>query len=441
LLGLAAGAAAAACASYSERTQAARSALEAGQYDEALAQLNRALGVESADELPVEWKKDAPLAALERATLLQAMGDFARSARDFQAADRELEVLDIGSDPGGEIARYLYSESVSKYQTTPAEKLSLNALNLLNYLARGDLAGAAVEARRFTVMRQYLLAYDPDHAHGAFGSYLAGFVFERLREPDRALRYYEEALQQGTLDTLREPVARLAPLAPYRGERLAALLGEAPDSLPGPGPQESEILTVVSLGRVPLRVPRRIPAGAAVGLAGTYVTGDPKWIGYSALKVVVYPELAPSGSLLTGARLRVDGREARIERASDLAREVTREYEAVKPAILGAAVSRLIARAALAEGARRAGAEAGGSGDAVSWIAALLTEGAFLALDQPDTRSWTLLPASVWVSRESVAPGRHRVEIELEGGAGETRAFDVDVPAGGWAAVVFTAPR
>jgi hypothetical protein len=177
-------------------------------------------------------------------------------------------------------------------------------------------------------------------------------------------------------------------------------------------------------------------------MAGTYVTGDPKWIGYSALKVVVYPALVPSGSLLTGARLRVDGREATIELASDLAREVQREYDAVKPAILGAAVSRLIARAALAEGARKAGAEAAGNaGGAVSWIAALLTEGALLAMDQPDTRSWTLLPASVWVSRESVAPGRHRVEVELEGGSPETRGFDVDAPAGGYAAVVWTVPR
>ncbi len=443
LASLAAAALLAACATYSERTQAARSAIGAREYEAALAQLNAALGVESADELPSDWKADAPLALLERATLLQAMGDFGRSARDFEVADRELEVLDIAADVGGQIARYVYSESAAKYKTTPTEKLALNALNLLNYLARGDLRGAAVEARRFTVMRQYLVEYDPDHAHGAFGSYLAGFVFEHLNEPDRALRYYEEALGAGPLATLREPVARIAPLAPYRGPHLDRLLGEAPatpESLRDRS-RRAEILTVVSLGRVPLRVPQRIPAGAAVGLAGTYVTGDPRWLGYGALKVVSYPELAPSGSLLRGAALRVDGRAAPLELASDLGREVRREYEAVKPRILGAAVSRLIARAALAEGARQAGKEAGDAGEAVGWIAALLTEGTLLAMDRPDTRSWTLLPESVLVSRTSVAPGRHRVEVELEGAGGESRSFEVEVPAGGFAAIVWTAPR
>jgi hypothetical protein len=440
---LALGALASACASYSERTSAARSAAGAGDYRAALEQLNGALGVESADELPTDWRGDAPLALLERATLLQAMGEFGRSARDFEVADRELEVLDIAADPGGEIARYLYSESVAKYRTTPTEKLSLNALNLLNYLARGDLAGAAVEARRFTVMRQYLVEYDPDHAHGAFGSYLAGFVFEHLSEPDRALRYYEEALQEGHLETLREPVARIAPLAPYRGERLAGLLGEAPAPAEPPRARSrrSEILVVVGLGRVPLRVPQRMPVGAAVGLAGAWVTGDPEWLGYGALKVVVYPELAPSGSTLRGAALRVDGSAARLELASDLGQEIRREYEEMKPRILGAAVSRLIARAAVAEGARRAGQEAGDAGEAVGWIAALLTEGTLLALDQPDTRSWTLLPEVVLVSRASVAPGRHRVEVELEGAFGESRSFEVEAPAGGFAAVVWTVPR
>ena len=76
----------------------------------------------------------------------------------------------------------------SKYSASPTEKLSLNSYNMLNYLADGDLAGARVEARRFTVMRTYLEDYDDKHVYGTLGSYLAGFTMEKLGEASSAMR-------------------------------------------------------------------------------------------------------------------------------------------------------------------------------------------------------------------------------------------------------------
>ena len=86
----------------------------------------------------------------------QASGDWRKSSNDLSAADEHLEWLDLTADPVGTLGEYLYSDSSKTYRPQPSAKLALNAFNLLNFLARGDLNGAAVEARRFTVMREAL---------------------------------------------------------------------------------------------------------------------------------------------------------------------------------------------------------------------------------------------------------------------------------------------
>jgi len=100
----------------------------------------------------------------------------------------------------------------------------------------------------------------------------------------------------------------------------------------------------------------------------------------------------------------------------------------------------MIARAIAAEGARAAGNEAGGAGALIGLLAALATEGSLVALDKPDTRSWTFLPDQVSVSRTAVSPGRHEMEVTIPGVA-EARTISVDVPKAGFAVVVVTVPR
>lgn len=184
------------CATYSDRNLAARRDLASGDLRGAEKKLNQLLGVQSSRDLPASYGSDTALTLLERATVLQAMGEYGLSARDFTAAEKELEFLDIANDTVGEIGKYVFSDSATKYKTSPTEKLLINAFNMINYLVLGDLSGARVEARRFQVMRKYLADHFPEEPHGAFGSYLAGFVFEKSGEPEAALRHYDEVLQQ-----------------------------------------------------------------------------------------------------------------------------------------------------------------------------------------------------------------------------------------------------
>jgi hypothetical protein len=505
LAALVATAGASSCATYSDKTEEARRALRRADYEESIEQWNEILKVRSAEKLPDKWKKNYGLVILERATVLQAMRDYELSSRDFQVADKELELLDIARDGAGKLGKYIYSDDATKFKASPTEKLSLNAMNMCNYLTRGDLNGAKVEAKRFTVMRKYLSDYDPEHEHGAFGSYLAGFVHEKLGEPDAALRYYEEALQERELGSLREPIRRLAQKGSFRGERIKEYLPvddggfvspttprprpEAPKTEPpaeatptddgkpeeggsvppapevqrptppagelgaiapssaawavaDPSATAGEILVVAKTGRVPFKVPERIPIGAAIGIAGAFVTGDTTLLEYGMFKVVTYPELVSAENMFVDAKMRIDGKDVPMEEATDLGSEIAAEYEEIKPKIIGAALTRMIARAAAAEGARAAGRQADGAGGLVGFLAAAAVEGTLVALDKPDTRSWSTLPDRVHVGRLVVPPGRHTVEVTVFGPGGKERhTTEVEVTPGGFAVVDVTTLR
>jgi tetratricopeptide (TPR) repeat protein len=424
------------CATYTDHIAKASLAASSGSYAAAVEQVNSVLAVSSADSLPDRWRGDRPVAALERGVLQQALGQYGGSARDLSAAEQELELLDLKTDPVGALGSYLYSDSVKTYKTPPTERLALNAVNLLNYLARGDLDGAAVEARRFQVMREYLASEQIDaSAPATLGNYLAGFVFEQRGEGDRALRYYDEALASGPLASLTAPVVHLARTNPYRGTHLSQLLAGAAGGKNEAG-QQGDLLVVLNVGRVPHREPRRMPLGAAIGIAGTLFTGDLDVLKYSVTKVIVYPELVDTPSSLGPASVRVDGGSVEVEQLTDFGSAIRTEYEQAKPKIIAAALTRLAARAAVAEGIRAGGEqESALLGDLLS----ILFESTLVALDRPDTRSWTMLPERVLVARLRVTPGPHTVEVSFSGGG--WRTIPVDVQNDGYAAVVVTEPR
>jgi len=429
-----------ACATYSDRMQTARQSASQGDYEGSIGEINKILDVKDSSELPEDWKSERALALLERATLQQARGEFESSSRDFQAADKQLEYLDFVGDAAGSIGKYVFSDDSDQYTASPTEKLALNAVNMMNYLARGDARGGRVEAKRFTVMRRYLDEFDGDNAHAAFGSYLAGFIHEKLGEFDSAIRYYDEALQERNLESLRGPVKHVAQFTNYRGKRIEAFLADVPAPNAAPG-KTAEILVTVAIGRVPHKIPERIPIGAAVGMAGAFISGDPAVLGYGVAKVVVYPKLVDSNNQVRSASLLIDGVVAPLELASNMGIEIMREYDAMQPQIIGAAISRMIVRALAAEGARAAVTHGGGGSSGLGFLAAILTEAALVAADKPDTRSWMMLPEQIHVHRQRVEPGLHTIQVTLGPGQQGTLTREVELRDGGYAAVIITVPR
>ncbi|MEY4582715.1 MAG: hypothetical protein RL701_7418, partial [Pseudomonadota bacterium] len=265
---------AAGCASYSDKVRDARAALDGGRTRDAVAIFNKRLGVDTEKELPNEIKGDNVLYVLERSIALQSLSDYTLSSRDLEVADKQVEVLDFTHSTLDDISKFMFSDDSGPYQAPAYEKLMINTLNMVNYLARGDLNGARVEARRLAVMQQFIKERDPEHAGvGSSGSYLAGFTFEKSKQPGEALRYYDEALEYTQYQGLEESIASLAAQDAYRSPRIKQLLAAVEkDDAAAAASETGDVLIVVNYGRVPAKVGERIPIGLALTMGSAFMS-------------------------------------------------------------------------------------------------------------------------------------------------------------------------
>src|SRR5688572_31324614 len=372
-----------ACAGHSDRTLEARSALDAGRPDAALKLYNEELEVKTERDLPEDTGGDNTLLLLDRSMILQQLQKYELASRDLELADKQIELLDFSRNALDSIGKYMFSDDTGPYKAPPYEKLMINTMNMVNYLARGDLNGARIEARRLAVMQKYLKeSENPAQAMMGPGSYLAGFTFEKSSKPDQALRYYDEALAFGNYQSLRDAVTRLSAVSSYSTPRLRKLISgedptkaggsagaaessnemlgpvlassfaarlakssdfelwhqqeppaetEAAAATGGPTPSDEddsgEIFAIVSFGRVPAKFAKRIPIGLALTYASAWMSpADHARANELALQGLVtwvnYPELGKPRGTYDTPGFGLDGNWQQLEGALAVDREV-----------------------------------------------------------------------------------------------------------------------
>lgn len=424
---------------HAARTEEARSALDVGDAERALELYNEELEVESKSELPSEPDGDDTLLVLDRSMILQQLADYKLSSRDLEYADKQIEVLDFTRTTVDDISRYIFSDDSGEYKAPPYEKLMINTMNMVNYLVRGDLNGAKIEARRFTVMQDYLAQSESAQAAmlGA-GSYLAGFIFEKSSEPQTALRYYDEALAYDDFATLHDPIVRLAAKANYRTPGLREVLASASSSAPTPSDDESaEVLVVLSYGRVPAKVALRLPVGLALVRAGDYIRPhDAQRANSLAAQGLVtwvnFPTLGKPKGSYQNIQIQVDGHAQSTDgvEVDELAVKAWNEGEG---AVIASAITRMITRVVAGQVANKVGGD-----DGVGLLLSLATQASLTAADTPDTRSWATLPARMSFARVRVPAGKHEVAMKV---GNKTIAQTLDLTAGGWAVLNLTLLR
>ena len=437
------------CGGYMKTVEAMNAAIRAGDIDEAVVRVSNEMDVDGPGRVPDDLTGDVPLLLLERATLLYAEGANEPSARDFGVADKVLEVLDLTNDAAGDVGKFLFSDDSGVYVAPPFEKLMLNSLNLLNYLSMGDMEGARVEARRLTIMQDLVKSTEGDKAAvSGLGSYAAGFAFEMSNRVDEALRYYDEALAAQLYASLREPVRRLAALTSYRSDRIDALLASADGPAEVPPEESGDLLVVVALGRVPHKVPERIPIGLALTFAasasGQYAMTPAAreqaamLAARGLLTWVNFPSLAETPTRFEKVSAELDQHPLDLELGVDTADQARQSFEALRPVLIVSAITRTITRV-LAGIAAEEGTKAAGGQKGLGLLIGLALQGGLTAADTPDTRSWVTLPGSFWIGRARVPAGPHEVRFTASGQGGaykETRK--VSVPAGSYQIVTFT---
>lgn len=394
---------------YTDEVAATQVAVSTADPVEGIRAINGRLKVQSSLEVPAKFKDSEALYLLERATLLQATTNYKMSARDMMVVEQNLEFLDIAGMSANDMAKYYYSEDVSNYKSPPYERLLLNTLNMVNFLAMYELEDARVEARRFTVMESYYLT-DKGKAvlPGilALGNYLAGAAFEASRDYDTATRYYSRAWHFGMRDTdLRQRLTDLYRVSGYAGREIqdpgldrikaqakedGSLTWEAYAARHRVG----DVLVVTQFGMAPFK--------KAVNRSVSQLTNS------SQAGTVRVPELSEGGLVRrdeNALKLSIDGKSVDTFRGMNVTEQVKLAWTRASPKIMSAAVSRASTRNAL-----NSVGQGTGSGLRV------LTQGAAIVLaasDTPDTRSWTTLPAYIRLSRIKLEQGMHVAQVRV----------------------------
>ena len=424
------------CAGHEDRTRTALAALDRGAPREAVAALDAELGVGRPEDLP-KLRGDDALLLLDRATVQQGLDRFELSARDFGAADKAIDLLDLSRTGASDLGKYLFSDSAGPYKAPAYEKLLVNTINLVNYLALHDLTGAKVEARRLAVMQKYLREHEDESGLVGLGSYLAGLAFEKSGDEGEALGYYDDALKHAQYRSLRDPLRALTRGRP-RSRGIDALVGGAGRLPPLDETGEAELVVVIGFGRVPQKEPVRLPIGLALTMVSDdLAAGDEARANTLAAKGLVtwvsYPVLRPGKGGYALPSFFLDGRGQSMEEAIDVEAAVVEAWHKKEKTIVLAAVTRMIARLVageIAEGVTSAAA--GKNGGGLGLLVGLATTATMAALDTPDTRCWSTLPARIAIARLRVPAGKHEIRL---GARGASKQVEVTLDRGGWALV------
>lgn len=424
---------------YEREISGAREEVEEQNWGAALVEVDRAL----AESDPWLRGDVSPLLLLERATVLQAMGRYAESSRDFRRADGALEVLELSATPSAVVAEHVFSGAQGRYQSAPYEKLLVNSMNMLNYLALGDEEGARVEARRLEVMATWLEA-EGLAVYPALGAYLAGFVYEQRGESMAALRWYGRALGQLGLELVSRPVrclmeagARGLPGQPLL--EVATWVGRAERCRARE--DEGEVLVVVLTGYGPERVTEEMTVGEAVDVASTVMDEQELAATRRELsrhwgRTVRYPWLKAGQISYVEMEVWASEMRWRAQRVSSTGVAAREHGWASLPEVLRGVLHRARARARVDAGMEGLRLPMGiGFVDVGDAVTMQMEEG-----DVPDTRGWTSLPGAFWVARGRAPAGEMALRVVGSGVHLRERVVSVEVPAGGWTVVVVRMP-
>lgn len=389
-------------------------------------------------------KREPLLAELERGALLHDSGRHAESSVALMKAEDELERF-YRRSLGGKAAQGLVSGVSGSYLGEDHERVWVNVLLALDFLALGKRDDALVEARRIT-SRLGVLSDVKGHGRrytgDPFAAWLAGLLFEDDRQGSDAALSYKDALSHlppgdsALRTSMCRDVVRATRLARIPLEDAAPCTDDGSPEAQPLGRDEGELVLIHRGGLVPERGERRLSCGInGAGLVCRDDSEQRRAAGTQASVVsIAVPELRPVPFQVRGSKLVVDGKEGPATSVVvDLERIALQNLEDRLPEYEQESTTRAMARLAAGTAAGvGAAALASGKGKnvrtedaaALGLCIGLVTTAALSETEEADKRSWSTLPAFASVARLRLPAGKHRVKVALQGAGGDAGSFE-----------------
>ena len=389
------------CASYTQETQNIRSNYFDGSYAVALKKLNESsLGSEDKNKL---------LYRLEKAMILDRMGDYAKSRSLLLEADKIADDLYTTSITRT-AASFIVSESSTDYSGENYEKVAIHTELALSYLATRDLDAARVEARKINNKLAQINGGYEDHkdryGEDAFARYLSGMIYEARGEIDDAIIDYTKALalyngsfaqfvHGGPPDSLVVALYRLLAIR-NRTDRMQQLQSQFP-KLIARAKQDlqqddsGEVIVIHELGHI------------AVKTSQEFILPFDRQVIRFSFPVIHVGYRSYFGQ--SGITDQSSQRFVSADNTADLNAIAQASLEDRRGRLIAKGAARLLAKGQLVDQAyRNFGPLAGIAAN----IFTAVTETA-------DTRGWTLLPEAFAVSRIRLKPGKHTIKLQSGG--------------------------
>lgn len=356
-------------------------------------------------------KKDAALFYLDRAALLHDAQDPAASDEMLASAQAYIDEL-YAKSVSASAGRLLINDLTTPYYAANYERALTYYYRAQNFLQRGDVSSAAVEARRAVFFLDHLRAdkrkgYNDD----PFVQYFASLVFESV----------------GQLPDAR--IARQNAFNAYR--RLGGKLGvSAPEfSVPKNAGELGEVIIFHYNGLLPLKktqtvqvawseaaamasspqettdsVSPEVQNALAAGLFGSAVT-------------LSYPVLVPQPFRVASSFVEAGGQRYVTQKVADFAGAAKIDLDEKLPGIWFRTATRAVAKQVAAAQARQA-ARSAANDDTVGDLAGMFVSALGAALEKADTRQWFTLPAEVRMTRLFLTPKTQDIKLLFRDGYG-----------------------
>ncbi|MEA2102981.1 MAG: hypothetical protein U9P80_10530 [Thermodesulfobacteriota bacterium] len=415
---------------YTKDTRESRSMVAEGRYAGALDTFS----------LPKTGKGDI-LVHLERGIILQYMGEYLKSAHEFETASSMITAYENRAVVSAEKtfrqgASLVINEKALQYRGKDFEKILIHAFDALDYLMLGNLEDARVEIRQ-AYHRQKQLYKKHKKAMEEAGSGTRGWenafrdadtaAFERNRIKaarassvyQNAFAYYISALvyelnnetDEAYID-LKKAI-RAAPKCRYIQQdliRLAKNLGFHEDvskwqqkygEYACPTKGSIDIFVVLESGSAPFLEDMSLPVPFGKG-------------GISFVSFPVYVFVPQTTSACT---IRCRGITARTGIVCDIDATAARDLMDKLPILFAKQVARVAVKSQITDAM---GDQFGGIGLLASTVASAVTE-------QADLRTWSSLPKQIQVARIHVPENTAYITIESVPGLNHRR---IDIPGG-----------